>query len=176
MHSAPQVTYPVGRSAFLGLALVAAWAAGAAGCGYWIFSAPVSKWRVLLVVVALLLSGCAAARSWYTSPTGQLTWDGQLWRWHSAGYAAGESALDLVIALDLQRVLWLRLQNSAGASLWLWAEKSALPFRWMDLRRAVCSAADMRDVTAASADTAQPGSPASLHSTSLAVSAAALPP
>ena len=39
--------------------------------------------------------------------------------------------------LDVQFALLLRLDNLAGAVWWLWAEQSASPARWLDLRRAV---------------------------------------
>ena len=42
-----------------------------------------------------------------------------------------------MVVLDVQFAILLRLDNQAGAVWWLWAEKSALPSRWLDLRRAV---------------------------------------
>ena len=117
------------------------WAAGGLACGYWIYFAAVNEWRMLLVAVAVVATGSLAARGWYTAPVGKLTWDGDSWRWQSASYASGGSPLKLTVALDLQRALWLQLENSAGANLWIWAEKSAAPHRWMDLRRAVVSSA-----------------------------------
>lgn len=150
-HSAPQVAYPLGRSAYLGAALIAVWALGALAVSFWIYSELVIEGRSLVAGAAVALAGLAAARGWYTAPIGHLTWDGQVWRWQSAGYSTGESALALSVALDLQRVLWLRLENSDGACLWLWAEKSALPYRWMDLRRAVAASADANAAPLASA-------------------------
>jgi toxin CptA len=115
------------------------WAAGAAAVSAWAYFSSVNDWRVLFAVLASALAGCVAAGGWYAAPVGNLAWDGQVWRWQSEAYSTGESTLELVAVLDFQRVLWLRLENSAGASLWLWAEKSALPHRWMDLRRAAVS-------------------------------------
>ena len=70
---------------------------------------------------------------------GQLAWDGQAWRWDSRGYQAGEVTYSVTVAFDFQSVLLLRVGNPARASLWLWAEGSAFPQRWLDLRRAVYS-------------------------------------
>lgn len=138
-HSAPQVSYPVRRSVFLGASLFVVWTAGAGALGYWAYSALLNEWRLVLAGAALAAAGAVSLWGWRASPAGHLAWDGLSWRWQSAAYSTGESVLQLAVALDLQRVLWLRLDNSDGASLWLLAEKSALPHRWMDLRRAVVS-------------------------------------
>lgn len=117
------------------------WAAGASAVGAWAYFFSVNDWRLVLAFLASTVAGSAAARGWYAAPIGCLAWDAQVWRWQSAAYSSGETTLELVVALDLQGALWLQFKNSAGASLWLWAEKSALPHRWMDLRRAVVSSA-----------------------------------
>ena len=66
-------------------------------------------------------------------------WDGQYWRWESASYQAGTAEYELVVSADFQHALLLRVNNMAQASLWFWAERSAMPSRWLDLRRAVYS-------------------------------------
>lgn len=136
-HSAPQLAYPLLRSTVLGLLLFLVWLAGAVAVGVWLHAAAVVDWRMLLGAPAVGLTGLVAARSWLRSPAGHLSWDGQFWRWQSLSYTGGGAALELHVALDLRSVLWLRLENSDGAALWLWTEKSALPYRWLDLRRAV---------------------------------------
>ena len=81
----------------------------------------------------------AALQGWKNSPVGQLAWDSQVWRWEGPGYQAGLAEYELSAALDLQHVMLLRLENQAHAKLWLWAERRAMPSRWLDLRRAVYS-------------------------------------
>lgn len=74
---------------------------------------------------------------WQRAPVGRLQWDGQRWRWESAGYRSGTALEPPRVVLDVQFALLLQLNNQAGAVWWLWAEKSAWPSRWLDLRRAV---------------------------------------
>lgn len=138
-HSAPLVSYPVQRSAFLGAVLFVVWAAGTVAIVFWAHFAPLNDWRLMVAGAAVAAAGAVAFWGWRSCPSGQLTWDGLSWRWQSAAYSTGGSVLQLAVALDLQGALWLRFDNSARASLWLWVEKSALPHRWMDLRRAVVS-------------------------------------
>ena len=138
-HSAPQLAYPLVRSALLGVLLLLVWVAGAVSVGYWFYGLSGFSWRVYVAVAIVVLAGLSAAHGWLRSPAGQLSWDGQLWRWQSVNYTSGGAALALTVALDLRSVLWLRLENSDGAALWLWAERSALPYRWLDFRRAVYS-------------------------------------
>ena len=92
-----------------------------------------------LAIIAVLLAGIAARTSWICLPGGQLAWDGDVWRWESAGYQAGIAEHELSVVADFQHSLLLRLENQARASLWLWVEQNTMPERWMDLRRAVFS-------------------------------------
>lgn len=96
-------------------------------------------WRLFLAVTAMTLVGLAAYMGWKNSPVGQLAWDGQFWRWEGPGYQAGVAEQKLSVVVDFQNLLLLRLENPAHAHLWLWAERHALPERWLDLRRAVYS-------------------------------------
>ena len=98
-----------------------------------------TDWRALVAGAAILSAGLAAFSGWKNSPTGQLVWDGQTWRWESVAYQAGVSEQKLFVIADLQNLLLLRLENQAHVSLWLWVERKALPERWLDLRRAVYS-------------------------------------
>ena len=95
--------------------------------------------RMALAAFFALLAGLAAQSSWRHSPRGQLAWDGEAWRWESPGYQTGAAEHKMVVIADFQHRLLLRLENQAGARLWLWLEKKAMPERWMDLRRAVYS-------------------------------------
>ena len=97
------------------------------------------NWRTGLAVSSLMLAGLAARNSWRHLPSGQVAWDGEVWRWESPSYQTGSAEQTLGVIADLQHHLLVRLENHAGASLWLWLEKKTMPERWMDLRRAVYS-------------------------------------
>ena len=90
-------------------------------------------------VAAVICAGGAALHGLKNSPVGQLAWDGQVWRWEGPGYQAGVAEYELSVALDLQNLMLLRIENQAHAKLWLWVERRAFPARWHDLRRAVYS-------------------------------------
>ena len=96
-------------------------------------------WRMLLAGSSVLLAGLAARTTWGNLPGGQLAWDGDVWRWESAGYQTGVGEHALSVIADFQQRLLLRLENPDGASLWLWVEQNAMPERWLDFRRAVYS-------------------------------------
>jgi hypothetical protein len=40
-------------------------------------------------------------------------------------------------ALDLQRVVLLRLRSTASVPRWVWVQQPSDPARWLDLRRAL---------------------------------------
>ena len=135
MHSAPSVTYPVGRSPFGGALLLLIWLAAAAAIGLWWTEA--SGWRLGTAALLWLPSGLWAARQWWRSPAGAVAWDGASWSW-----AAGEDADGgmLEVSLDLQRSMLVRWVGE-GASQWFWLERASRAERWDDLRRAVYSRA-----------------------------------
>jgi len=138
-HNAPPVVYPLGRSRFQGWVLVALWCAGLLLALFWFYATRQLDWRMLLAGTAIAVAGAAACIGWKNAPTGQLAWDGQCWRWESPGYQTGIAEQQLSVIADFQHLLLLRIENQAHASLWLWAERSAMPERWLDLRRAVYS-------------------------------------
>jgi len=139
MHNAPSVVYPLGRSRFQGLALLGLWLSGLLVMALWWLAAPGPDWRLGVSMAAVLAAGVAAGLGWKNSPTGQLRWDGQDWRWESRGYQSGTPVRSLSVTLDFQFILLLRLENHDHATLWLWAQRAAMPERWLDLRRAVYS-------------------------------------
>ncbi len=98
-----------------------------------------------LVFAAVCGAGALAWVGWKKVPSGQLAWDGEFWRWESLAYQAGVAGYELSVVADFQHTLLLRLQNPARAGLWLWAERKALPERWLDLRRAVYSPLKLAD-------------------------------
>ena len=138
MHSAPAVTYPVGRChmqpalawlvALLG-GVVIAWWGWQTGWGR-------------SQVAGLSVWGLCSWWAWrlVRRPTqGHLHWDGQVWGWDSSGtHQAG--TLDM--ALDGQRFMLLAFR-AAGRwrTQWLWVTSDADPLHWMALRRAVFSRA-----------------------------------
>ena len=95
--------------------------------------------RIALAACFVLFAGFAVRTSWKHLPTGQLAWDGEVWRRESPGYQTGTAEQNLSVIADFQHRMLLRLENQAGASLWLWLEKTSMPERWLDLRRAVFS-------------------------------------
>lgn len=138
MHSAPPVSYPVGRSRFAAVTLASLWLLGVLAAIFWWAQAqapgalPVGGVALLLVGV-----GAFAAWSWVHAPCGELSWDGESWNWTIAGRADTGT---LEVALDLQR--WLLLRWSAGRAVrWLWVERAGRSQHWDDVRRAVYSRA-----------------------------------
>jgi toxin CptA len=136
MHSAPSVSYPVGRSRWAGAMLLVAWALGACATALWCVQVQPSGGRALPVVALVVASGVAGGWSWARHPSGTLAWDGESWSWSGERAAGGT----LEVVLDLQRLLLVRWRGPSSGG-WLWLEKSALPARWDDLRRAVYSRA-----------------------------------
>ena len=139
MHCAPPVVYPLGRSSFQAWVLLGFWLGGLAAFAMWCLAATGFDWRLAVALGAVLAAAVVAWLGWKNSPLGRLRWDGQVWRWESQGYQAGTPVRTLSVALDFQRILLLRLENHDHARLWLWAERNAMPERWLDLRRAVYS-------------------------------------
>lgn len=137
MHSAPSVSYPVGRSRFAAALLLGAWLLGVAAVGLWSLQVRAPGWQLGACLGVLLLTGLCAAWNWLRAPQGVLSWDGQSWNC-SAGVQAEEGVLE--VGLDLQSRLLLRW-SGAAASRWLWLERARRPERWEDLRRAVYSRA-----------------------------------
>jgi toxin CptA len=136
MHSAPSVTYPVGRSPFAGVLLLAIWLAGAAALLSWWMSGG-SGSRLGSAALLWLVSGLWAARQWWRSPTGAVAWNGESWNW-AAGEAGDNGVLE--VSLDLQRSMLVRWAGE-GASRWFWLQRASRTERWDDLRRAVYSRA-----------------------------------
>jgi toxin CptA len=137
MHSAPSVSYPVGRSRFAGALLLGVWLLGASACIAWRVAAPVSSVRSGLAAMVVLAAGLVAAWRWWRMPMGTLTWDQEQWGW--LGGSAAHPAVPQV-SLDLQDWLLLRWCPRSG-SRWLWLERASHPEQWADLRRAVYSRA-----------------------------------
>lgn len=137
MHSAPSVTYPVGRARVWGVTLALVWLAGATLTGSWCVQVDGIGWRQWLAIACVLGGGVVAALGWRTASIGELHWNGGGW-WWTARAAPGEQApVRLVVQLDLQRWLLVRMGAASGGRCWLWLEQCREPARWGDLRRAV---------------------------------------
>jgi toxin CptA len=135
MHSAPAVTYPVGRSRFALAFLAFAWLAGGTGIALWRMKTAPTSMPMFIATAAILIPGAMALRGWLRSPQGMLAWNGEGWTWAANGQ--GEPGTPDAV-LDLQSIVLLRW-NCGNKSQWLWLERALLPSRWDDLRRAVYS-------------------------------------
>jgi len=143
MHSAPSVSYPVGRSRMGRRAAIALWLAGACCVGAWRAQYGGNDWRWALVLGAFLIASLAAARALRPVAARELRWDGAAWSL-SAPQPMGMA--QAAVALDLQAAVLVRLDEAGRAAQWLWLEKSAMPERWNALRRAVyCRAPGPQD-------------------------------
>ena len=138
-HNAPPVAYPLGRPVFLLRLLLALWLAGLLSVLMWSARAHLQLGAVALALIAVLGAGLTVRVSWKNLPCGQLAWDGDTWNWESTGCHAASALHELSVIADLQSRLLLRFENQTGKGLWLWADRSSLPKRWLDLRRAVYS-------------------------------------
>lgn len=149
MHSAPSVSYPVGRSFFLACLMGLAWLAGACVVGAWLLSLSPSVGLTAFAPGVVLLAGVLATRSWRASPVGEVCWDGQAWTWR------GQAVAFEAVVLDLQACLLVFWRSPGAGTGWLWLERAARPDRWSDLRRAVYSRPRI-DSTPFPTDGAQP--------------------
>lgn len=136
MHSAPAVTYPVGRCHIQTYLTLALWGLGTVVCVLWIRVAGRIGWPQGLAVSLGLLTGALALRSLLMAPEGSLRWDGQQWTWQT-----GRGSLSGTVrpTLDLQRWVVLEFRPQAGRSIWLWVARANEPTRWDALRRALWS-------------------------------------
>ncbi len=137
MHNAPAVTYPVGRSSIQGVVGLALWLLGLAAIAAW--GLALHDWKLAAAGASLSVAVAvpAAAGWWRTSP-GELQWHCGVWHFCCNGQATeGRPA----VVMDLQACMLLRWQPIQGTPLWLWPQRSGVPVRWDDLRRAVYSRA-----------------------------------
>ena len=136
MHSAPAVTYPVGRSRFYG-ALVAVVALVSVAVGVlWLDHPGARGWRSWLYALSAL--GMVFVVGWraFRSPRGSLHWDGEGWTWTTARLPMRAT---VHLHADFLFCLVLGLRTEDGKHCWLWPERSHDPIRWSALRRAVFS-------------------------------------
>ncbi len=131
--------------------LLGAWLLGCLAAALWQFHRP-APLRLAAMLATLAAAGAWAAWSWWRTPSGTLTWDGQNWTWSAR--SEGDAA-SVEVALDLQRALLLRW-NAGDASQWIWLHRNTLAERWDDLRRAVYSRARPKALQQARGPAAKP--------------------
>jgi hypothetical protein len=134
MHSAPAVSYPVGRSRFHGLLVAMIAASSAVLLMMWVIRSDALQTRHLAAVVLWLASLGLAAWHWLRTPTGSLAWDGLGWIWTCQTESC---AVVPEVTLDTQGSLLLYLHTQDGNSLWAWPQRKTLPQRWLPFRRAL---------------------------------------
>ena len=145
MHSAPAVSYPVGRSRFQGWLLLGLGLGASVTGAFWLGQVDTAGWRQGLFAGVLLGTCGAAALAWRRSARGILRWDGQAWHWTGAD---ASTPVRLTVHLDGQFVLLLSLRPDSGKRLWLWPERRVDMVHWNALRRAVFSRGGARLVQA----------------------------
>ncbi|MBK9440224.1 MAG: hypothetical protein IPN53_02515 [Comamonadaceae bacterium] len=123
MHSAPAVTYPVGRSRLQGALVMVVVGMSALAMLIWIMQATALGARQLGTALLWLIASAWAFGKWWRTPEGCLAWDGTTWTWASAGKV---KLITPEVTLDLQGAMLLRLHFSAHQGVgWVWPERRA---------------------------------------------------
>ena len=138
MHAAPAIRYPVARSLRAGALLFAVWCLACVVCWSWWWQGGASGWHAVALAAVSLLGASAAHAQWRVSPTGGLRWDGDTWWWQARG--EDEVLVSVQVHLDLQGGLLVQVPGAPWRARWLYLERSVLPERWADLRRAMFAA------------------------------------
>ncbi|MDP9897803.1 hypothetical protein [Variovorax ginsengisoli] len=142
MHSAPSVSYPVGRSSRnAARLLLGLWWAGACVTALTAWQLQHVGWRTVLLGGSVLLAGWALrheGRTGRAQGAGMLQFDSNGWSLKGATLLHAEC---VEVCLDLQSLLLVRLQRAGESSRWLWLDACSEPAHWPDLRRAVYSRA-----------------------------------
>lgn len=148
MHNAPSVEYPVGRCRFQARVLWGVWFAAALASAAWAWPAARPTGHLALAAFVLTASAGLSWRSWRTTPSGHLAWDGSTWQWKPCEGACVQPGT-VRAHWHGQRCLLLEFMPFATAQrwtgrwwagpIWLWLVSSSAPERWLDMRRAVYS-------------------------------------
>jgi hypothetical protein len=150
MHSAPSVSYPVGRSRNAERLLLILWGLGVCGVSIACVQSAALGWREGILSLSAIVAGMAAWTGVFRcSAQVDLTFDGQ--HWTMAGRIPVRTAR-VSVALDLQFLLLICLTESVRTRRWIWLDRNAMPPRWRDLRRALYSRAVPNDPAARAAD------------------------
>lgn len=146
MHSAPSVSYPVGRCAFQRVVWFVLSGITGTAMLVWLISQPVS-WPMCGSGAATLLGMFLGWRS-LNAPMGTLSWDGQVWCWHSRLDGAEDQLGEVFVSLDSQKALVLRWQPTSGRlgllGCYLWLGQERATQHWINLRCAVYGRTPLR--------------------------------
>jgi toxin CptA len=134
MHSAPAVSYPVGRSSFMAYLIGGILLVSVLVGVLWLWQEGSPGWRQWLYVVASLLAGIVAVVAWWRTERGVLRWDGEVWSWSAADVSVCGS---LTVHLDLQFCMLISLHQQGRTRLWCCPERRSRASLWFGLRRAV---------------------------------------
>ena len=149
MHSAPSVSFPVGRcvwheracallAVLAGGLVVGAWPRLSAAQG----AVAASAWLAWCVFAAWTLRRHPRGRLLFSAAPGRAIAVERAWAWQGAGVGAIEQAIDPpALVIDPQRCVLLRLAPLPGVPTWVWADVSRAPQDWLALRRALLWAA-----------------------------------
>lgn len=151
MHSAPAVSFPLGRVPGLVYFLWAIWGlgAGVAGMACYFFGSNLADagWRQAVLVIAVLAAAAGLGHFLRCLPTGVLRGAGGLWQLDDpVGLLADARAS---VHVDLGRLMLVRLVGAAGQARWLCLARGQAPERWRALRRALHSGLPAGDGRAA---------------------------
>lgn len=138
MRNAPSVNFPVGRSRFEGMLLLALGLASGAVLLLWARQAVVPATWLAASVAAWGAGGAWAWLRWRAAPVGALQWREGAWFWVALNSPLSAEPAPLPclrVALDLQRVLLLEAPGAAPR--WFWLACRDDPLNWNALRRAV---------------------------------------
>ncbi len=133
MHSAPAVTYPVGRSVFHAGLLGLTGLIGALAAALWWVQTDAPSWRHWLFMASWSITGWIALTVWRRTPSGNLHWDGHEWSLNQVVRGP------VTVHLDLQCCLLTCMQTDGGGRYWLWLERRRDVGNWHALRRALFS-------------------------------------
>ena len=138
MHEAPALAFQVGRSRAHGFLLILLAGLGLLAGVSWLYPLDAVGWRQALFGITFLILLVIAVRQWLHWPSGELMWDGHVWRWRGMSQWAMDRVQGaLQHHLDWQTGLLLSLRSESGKRIWLWAERGDDSQQWEVLRRAV---------------------------------------
>jgi hypothetical protein len=141
MHDPPSVSYPVGRSRSADRLHSIIWTCGACCAAAACYRLDGADWRAGVLALSVAAAGVAAWRSTLRrTASAELSFDGRHW---SLAGSAGLRGAGVKVALDFQSSLLVCLTDAGRARRWVWLDRSTLPERWRDLRRAVYSRAPL---------------------------------